>query len=92
MINWNKKLVAPGVQLMVLVQTPAGAMERVATLHDARQILRDVGLDVTTSESVDWGELYPLRATHLTRICMLQQLIADLQNRLLGARARQGSL
>ncbi len=82
MINWNKKLQAPGVRLVVLVRTPLGLMERDATVGDMRMMLRTQGLDLTTSEALSWGTKFPAEASHLTRICLLQQRLADLRYRL----------
>lgn len=82
MINWNKKLQAPGMRLMVLTRTPQGLVERSATFLDLRNLLLVQGLDLTTSEALAWGTKFPAEAANLTRICLLQQRIADLRHRL----------
>lgn len=62
------------------VKTESGT--RPATLQDLRDALTPIGLDISTSEAVDWSVEYPDRALHVTRICELQQQIADLQHEL----------
>lgn len=92
MINWNKKLQAPGVAMVAIVRTSRGDIRRLVTVSDAHEILSQHGLTITTAESVNWGTRYPAEASHLTRICILQQRIADLRHRLRSARAGRRAL
>lgn len=82
MINWNEKVAMPGAKLVLITKTALGHVRRDVTLREARQILLANGLNVTTKEAVEWGTQYPHEAANLTRICLLQQRIADLRHRL----------
>ncbi len=54
---------------------------RPATLQDLRDVLALLGLDISTSDAVDWSVEYPDRAFHINRICALEQQLADIQQR-----------
>lgn len=53
-----------------------------ATVSDLREALKPFGLDVTTSDSLDWNTKYPDHARDLNRICELEQEVADLKHAL----------
>lgn len=57
------------------VQLPLGTI----TVEQLRALLVPLGLDITTKEAVDWGTELPAKARNVTRICELEQQIADLQ-------------
>lgn len=54
---------------------------RPATLQDLRDVLAPLGLDVTTKDAEDWDIQYPEQANNITRICELEQQLADLRAR-----------
>lgn len=51
----------------------SGDGQRVATVQDLRELLLPMGLDITTSDAVDWGVQYPHAAENITKICELEQ-------------------
>lgn len=64
----------PGV--VILNSDPDG--EFIATVSDLREALAPLGLDITTIDALAWNTDYPAKARNITRICELQQEIADL--------------
>lgn len=52
---------------------------RVVTIGELRDLLLTLGLDLTTNDALDWGTEYPHAAEDITRICELEQQLADLQ-------------
>jgi hypothetical protein len=73
--------VVPGVAIYTEDQIGV-TQEYDATVADLREMLRPLGLDVTTKDALDWGTKYPGVARDLNRICELQQELADLQHEL----------
>ena len=55
-----------------------GAHERIATLQDIQEYLGQFGLEITTSDAVDWGTNYPHAAADIALICDLQQRLDTL--------------
>jgi hypothetical protein len=53
-----------------------------ATVADLREMLRPLGLDITTKDAVDWGIDYPRAAINVNRIIELQQEADELQDQL----------
>ncbi len=49
-----------------------------ATVADLREMLRPLGLDITTKDAVDWGTPYPHEAADINRIIELQQGVDEL--------------
>jgi hypothetical protein len=82
MPDWNEPLRAGQHAVIVKIQTPTGTSERPAVLQDLRDALLSLGLEVTTSDAVDWSDAYPHRAEDITRICELEQQLADLKRQL----------
>jgi hypothetical protein len=56
----------------------AGYPDIEPTVAQFRELLKPLGLDITTTEAVDWGVGKPILARHATQICSLEQQIADL--------------
>jgi hypothetical protein len=52
------------------------------TVAELRELLKPLGLDITTAEAVDWGLNHPVQARNVTQICKLEQQIADVQHAL----------
>lgn len=73
----SARLIAASARL--IVKTQDETQERPATLEDIRDVLRPLGLDVTTDEAISWDTKYPGYARDITRICELQQQIDVLQ-------------
>lgn len=61
-----------------------------ATVGDLVEALLPLGLEITTKDAVNWASDYPGSAEAATRICELQQEIADLQHELGIATQAQG--
>lgn len=73
--------VVPGVAIYTEDQIGV-THEYDATVADIAEMLKPLGLEITTIDAVDWSSDYPGSAAAATRICLLQQEIADLQHEL----------
>jgi hypothetical protein len=56
-----------------------GQKFELSTVGELREFLLTQGLDISTSDAVDWAVRYPDQAAHVTRICELEQQLADLK-------------
>jgi hypothetical protein len=56
-----------------------GQKFELSTIGELREFLLTQGLDITTTEAMDWGTEYPHAAADITRICELEQQLADLK-------------
>lgn len=80
MIDWNAKLREPLPRILLRTETQAGRIDRPATVRDIREFLLPLGLDLVTKDALNWGTRFIRQARNLTRICELQQRVADLQH------------
>lgn len=56
----------------------AGYPDIEPTVAQLRELLKPLGLDITTTEAVDWGTDYPQAAQNANRICDLQSQLDEL--------------
>lgn len=80
MNNWETKLRQPLPKILLRTETRTGHIDRPATVRDIREFLLPLGLDLITQDALSWGTRFIRQARTLTRICELQQRVADLQH------------
>lgn len=73
----SEELLTKEVPGVVILNSDSDA-EFNATVADLREALAPLGLDITTLDALAWNTDYPAKARNITRICELQQEIADL--------------
>jgi hypothetical protein len=73
--------VVPGVAIYTEDQIGV-THEYDATVADLREMLRPLGLDITTERALNWGIANPIQAAHIDTIIELQQETDELRAQL----------